>query len=781
MNFLETKISFFTGGIKNTKPTDEISLYTYIKTIKGIQTRLYQKLYNKVSTDVDRSKIKLGKMPYVIAQALVTERKNNCVKCRTGIVSIDIDKIDDINAVFHQMKTDPYTLLVHRSISHKGLRVFVPVDVEQGEHLEYFNALEAYYLKEYGIQIDKACKDISRASILAHDPDIFVNDNCTELNGEFIDRWKQLPLLTAQKTHLISDLDLDLDLSETQKEYFGLSKLQSAVCKIEASKEGEKHDTLLRQSRIIGTYIYYGLIDHESAKIALRDAINSRKETVADLKGAYNTISDGIKHGFDNPYDISSEVVSDQQKFWYVEHTNRGAIIKFSYNKLFDFINRHGFFLYIKDDTKFLIRITDNIIETLDRHDIRRFVLDYIAELPWDIGDNVNRDQLSEKFRGSMQKLLSENQLMTNMLKSPKFNRDTADEMLFYYKNTAVKVTKDSIEPVDYSNLNGCIWKNQILKRDFSMSPLELESMHETCEFARFLRRVCNNDEQRFQSFISILGYMLCRYKDPSRSKAVIFYDECISHNPEGGTGKGIIAKALGAVRNSTTIDGKSVDLGHRFVFQQVELDTDIIVFDDVKEQFDFEKLFPTITEGINVEKKNKDKFHIPADESPAILITSNYVLKGQGNSHDRRKVEVEFSQHYNGGNTPFDEFGHNLFTDWDDDQWQQFDLFMMIAARHYLQHGLIKPELKNVERKKIIQQTRIEFETFASKLLVTDVKYSKKELFNEFKDAYPDFRAFEWFNQTVFNKWLRIYAEIKNWRFDEWNSSNNLVIKFYK
>jgi hypothetical protein len=58
--------------------------------------------------------------------------------------------------------------------------------------------------------------------------------------------------------------------------------------------------------------------------------------------------------------------------------------------------------------------------------------------------------------------------------------------------------------------------------------------------------------------------------------------------------------------------------------------------------------LFSAITEGITIEKKNKDAIRIPFSFSPKIVITTNYAIKGRGNSFLRRKVELELTSFYN-------------------------------------------------------------------------------------------------------------------------------------
>ena len=102
-------------------------------------------------------------------------------------------------------------------------------------------------------------------------------------------------------------------------------------------------------------------------------------------------------------------------------------------------------------------------------------------------------------------------------------------------------------------------------------------------------------------------------------------------------------------------------------------MDTKIVLFDDVHRKFDFEKLFPVITEGIQVERKYKNRITIPYSDSPKVLITTNYALNGTGSSFRRRLYEFQLSQFFNDENTPFRKFGRVFFEGWDVDQWNMF------------------------------------------------------------------------------------------------------------
>ena len=154
------------------------------------------------------------------------------------------------------------------------------------------------------------------------------------------------------------------------------------------------------------------------------------------------------------------------------------------------------------------------------------------------------------------------------------------------------------------------------------------------------------------------------------------------------------------------SIDGKDFSFEKNFKFQTVSTDCQVLVFDDVKKNFEFERLFSIITEGIEIEYKNQGTIKIPVEKSPKIVITTNYTIKGEGGSFDARKYELELSSFFNKDYTPIDHFKERLFDSWDDAEWSKFDNFMIQCVQYYLKNGLQKQHHKNLELRKFITET---------------------------------------------------------------------------
>jgi hypothetical protein len=294
-------------------------------------------------------------------------------------------------------------------------------------------------------------------------------------------------------------------------------------------------------------------------------------------------------------------------------------------------------------------------------------------------------------------------------------------------------------------------------------------------EFYEFIKDICENQNestecQNLNSIITIIGYLLHRYKDPAHAKAIIFMDSYKDGNANGGTGKGIVTKAFEQIRKTAYQDGKFSSFNDRFLLSNVEYGTRVLVFDDVPKNFDFEKIFPLITEKAVIERKYENKFTIPFEESPKVLITTNYTVEGAGESHKRRKVEFIFSDKYNADYTPEDRFSHLLFLEWDKNEWERFYLFMTHCLHVYLFMGLELPKF-NVGERQLKMEASTEFMQYVNNYIEPGVKYNKKEVYDDFYTKFPGHYKIE---MTTFRNWLKLFVDAYGFGFFESHSGND-------
>jgi hypothetical protein len=453
---------------------------------------------------------------------------------------------------------------------------------------------------------------------------------------------------------------------------------------------------------------------------------------------------------------IAQKSKIDVNKFW--SHNEEGKLVV-SHHKFKFYLENKNFFKHFpidKSKTFTFITKEGNFVDEVTEFQIKDHVLNELLS-----SDSLEPFDL---VAGSTKSFTPQ---YLSMLETAKFNieEDGSDFAILYYRNCVIKVFKDGFQKMNYEDLKGFVWKKQVIDRDF------IDADHHKSEFRRFLWLAASENTSKYESLKSVIGYLMHSYKTSANNKAIIFNDETISDNPNGGSGKSLFWNALGKMKKVSAIDGKTFEFTKSFPYQSVPVDTQLLVFDDVKKNFQFESLFSLITEGITLEYKGQDAIKLPVTKSPKIVITTNYTIGGVGGSFERRKFEVEMSSFFNSNYTPLDEFGHMLFDDWDENEWARFDHFMINCQKFYLEKGLVPFDFTNLEHRKLINETSSEFlEWVGDGNIQEDHRHVKSVCFENFLQENKDFRT--WLKTKRFTNWIQKYCTYYSKTYKEGNSN---------
>lgn len=321
------------------------------------------------------------------------------------------------------------------------------------------------------------------------------------------------------------------------------------------------------------------------------------------------------------------------------------------------------------------------------------------------------------------------------MMRNANFPQDTQGRVLAAFRNGLLEIRQDKT-----TFHNGSYRGFDILE---STPTLKRDWKPETGkgEFETFIERACGMEEgqqeweARKQSIMSMLGYLVSTCKIPGANFLCMLTEETMTEN-EGGTGKSLIMMALNYWRQTAFKDMKFCrGTDNRFLFSGFKQGTQVMKFDDMPRDFDFEQLFSVLTGEMRIERKGKDEFYIPFELSPKIVAATNFFPQGAGNSFYRRIKIFEISNHYNALTTPKTEFGHLLFNDWDDEEWGRFDGFMVKCVQLYLQAGLIEYAGQNVEEKRLLANVKSDLVEFFDNFIPANLN---KDISNtDFENAY--------------------------------------------
>lgn len=467
------------------------------------------------------------------------------------------------------------------------------------------------------------------------------------------------------------------------------------------------------------------------------------------------------------------DLISHNMLFW--KKTRNGLKIN-SYQFIRFMVNHIGLLRVRILNSERLAIVKDKSVELVDTAHVSQLLISFIQEYFPNECSEHNKTEILDTVVESSNNFYNPHVLNFIPIKEVPLHNDTAEECYVPYENVIIKVTKEGVVPILYSDHNTYVHKTQIVKRKFKRSSKPLKG-----EFYQFTLNLADQNQQRFDALCSILGYLLHRYKDPSNPKMIILIDQVIgeleSHN--GGSGKSLWLKAVGFIRLVVGLSGKQMQRGNRFLMQRVEVFTDVILLNDASRDENLEMWFNYLTDDFVMERKYKQEQVISAQFSPKVALTSNHMIKRpEGNSSERRVHEMEVSAHYGKHLTPQQEFGHNLYEDWSNIDWIEFDNFMMHCIQLYLQKSLIDPPKINILKRKLISEVGVELlELLDEKVDQGMTKFHKKDLYDEFiKGGYVDRKYIP--KRNTFTRKMRKYFEYKGLEYNETPSDKKLYFE---
>lgn len=764
-----SKITVF----KNLRSVDVPYIITLSKSIERIKNGSSKKLIEKIRSisNKDERNFEKSKLPAILFSGEFSERKKDGLINHSGLMITDYDGFEseqEMRVRFDEIKNIKHVVSCFISPSGKqswGFKALVRIPkCDAKDHTLYFKKFkDDFNITDW----DDSNSDVSRICYESFDPDIYVNYDAEIYEPKLIDKGfsvsDKVPLLPINDESIIVDKIMkwnwNKDFVEGERNSF-IFDLAGAFCEYGVSED--------YAFGYIQNNIVYGDFSERETKNTVKSAYKrrsfgikffedyqKRNEIKSDLNRGKNTVIS--KYNIDDDVYNEIKIEVEHEDFWYYEEDSKGKekikINPLSY-KLF--LERNGFKKYFPEDSLIpsFVRIKSNKVSITSTEIIKDFVLDYLME-------NKKVDVWS--YCAGYHNLFSDNFL--SMLETIELMmlKDTKNESFIAFNNGILKVTADNAELIDYIDVDGYIWESQIIKRDFIFNK---ETKN---EYKKFINNISNKSPEAIEC---VIGFLLSTYKNKMNNKAVILNDEVISDNPEGGTGKGLFIQGLKQIRKVSILDGKTFDEKKSFPYQTVSQETQVLVFDDVKKNWDFESKFSLVTEGMTLERKNKDAIKLSVEDSPKMVISTNYAIKGEGNSHERRRHEIEVAQYYGDKLTPYDEFGRQLFDDWDESEFNDFDNYMVKCLQMYLKKGLVnQTNAKNLDMRKFIAETSMEFYEWISDTenFAINIRHLKSEKFNQFTDEYQDYKKY--LSRKRFQIWIQKYAKFIGKDFQQGNT----------
>lgn len=750
---------------------------TYI--LQRIKEGKNQELVKKIRQEKNKTKRNDLKknLPAICFSGQFNKRSDSAIVEHSGLICLDFDgypKKKDLLEDKERFQKNKFIYSVFVSPSGNGLKVLVKIPADQDNHSKYFNSLKKEFDSAY---FDTTSKNLSRVCYESYDRLLHINPNSS--------LWDKIEELEYEEKSIIKDVPL-LKITDENKIIEILTKWWQQKYPMVEGQRNQNVYVLARAlnefgvGKNIASFVCNQYESSDFPKREIQTTIDSAYRNAADFGTKFyedtetiNEIKQRVKRG-DSKKDIRRDLQNtdieiddieaviekaekdEDQKFWTKNEKGTIKIVPLLFKK---YLEDNGFYKYCPEGSKnyVFVKVTNNLIDHTSEKEIKDFVLGTLYHYE-DVSIYNYFAEQTRFFREEFLTLLGTIDIY--------FIADSKYSSYLYYRNCAVQVKKNEVVAIDYMDLGGYVWKDHVIDRAYK----ECETFE--CDYKTFVENISAKNPVRTTSMESTIGFLMHGHKNLSYCPAVILNDEVISDNPEGGTGKGIFMNALSHMKKLVTIDGKAFDFAKSFAYQLVSADTQILCFDDVKKYFDFERLFSVVTEGLTLEKKNKDAIKIPFNKSPKIAITTNYAIKGAGNSFQRRKWELELYQHYSKNFTPQDEFGRLFFGDWDDDEWCVFDNYMIQCLQLYLKEGLIQSEFVNLKIRQLSAETSHDFIEWCGLLegaqpnqkLIPDTRIYMNEMYFDFINEYPDYgpKSKMTISRQRFYKWITAYCSYK-------------------
>lgn len=686
----------------------EVDLDFVLKRIKnGHQKDLIERI-RPLKTKEERNLLKKG-LNAICFSGTFSYRNAKSLIAHSGYICTDFDGMNTEKEMklFHDfIKKDKYTHAVFISPSDKGYKVVIKIPTDN--HLGSFLALQEYYAeKGWGKYWDKACKDVSRICYNSYDPNL-LKFNDSDIFEDIIEN-VYLEKNSLSSVPIKNNDEIIVNLIKWWDSNYGFV-------------QGEKNNNLFI---LASAFNQYGIPEFECTRYFMSNYFQppckDPNEIISIVQNAYKDVSGHNSKSFEDrdavseierlsykgttPENISKktgvsievieEVLDNSEKNVFWSKNSKGMVntimLKYKY-----FLENNGYFKYKSEESDdfVFVKVKNNLIENTTEIDMKNFILNFLEQ--------IEDKSIYEHFTKKSGAHFTESAL--NIVSNVKINLrlDSKNIGYVYYRNCAVKITPNDLKIVDYIDLDGAVWKSHVIDRDFKIS-----DDHEN-DYKTFVKNISKDGrEDVLKSAESALGYLMHNYNDRKTQKAIILNDsKQTGSSEEGGIGKGLFVQGVEQIRRTIIEDGKDFDDKGTFKYQRVGLDTQVFSFDDVPKNFRFDKLFSVITEGMTIEKKNKTSVKLKYSDSPKIVITTNYVIKGRGYSNERRKFEIEFGEYYGAHLDPFSDFKQELFNDWDAEHFIRFDNYMISLIQRYMNTGLITSKSDTAKVRKLIAQT---------------------------------------------------------------------------
>jgi len=351
--------------------------------------------------------------------------------------------------------------------------------------------------------------------------------------------------------------------------------------------------------------------------------------------------------------------------------------------------------------------------------------------------------------------------------------RHEKNKAWFYFKNGFVEVSKTGMKFKDYKELKGYVSKDVIIDHDISIIDIyknkEKQKVKYGWCFYDLLEKISQDREfdtekggykyfdnsDKLLYLMQIIGFLLHDFRlEGATDYCVIFCDE-----ESGGSGKGLILRAIKQMTNVCMIDAKRSNF-HDYHPKNLTPDVRVKVYNDIQQSFNFESIYNEITDNASINYKHEKEISLSYEDSFKIAILTNKIVRGNSASDLRRQKVFDMCPYFDDKRLIERYYKHSFFSrQWNKEDWNYFYNTMFTCMYSWLEAdyniGFDDPAY---QQRKLDATYPIEFREFIDGL--ESKNYSTGDLYKDFKNSNYESPFIKRLNTTSFGKLMTKYFD---------------------
>jgi len=319
-----------------------------------------------------------------------------------------------------------------------------------------------------------------------------------------------------------------------------------------------------------------------------------------------------------------------------------------------------------------VVQINDKFVEKVDDVFLYDMMKAYIKVDDED--DCTEIRAVYEKFLKTYGKFITDKRLPA--FTDEEVLSDTADTCYKFYSNCFIQITSNNIRIKSYNELDGMIWSDKIMSREYNAdaAPSNLYQLYLTNSTDPTGRSVQEHVK-------NVIGWLCHDYNSPARIYIAVLTEMVMDPKDGGGSGKNIFVNVLSNMIGVSTASGSMVKWDDKF-FAVWKPSDRVYFIPDIPKVVDW-LFLKNAVENPLVNKKYDREISVSIDQTPKVVINTNYSYADLDGGLKRRIIPIEFTDYYtkNGG---VDGVHGKLFPSkgmegtWTKEDWKGFDDFVI-------------------------------------------------------------------------------------------------------